>query len=81
MKNIVRRSHAGALLASMVMMSALFAIQGSLLTNIIDHFRLSDSAQGLASSATFVGGVVALVASFLLMVVFLSFFCCASPWH
>ena len=67
MKNIVRRSHAGALLASMVMMSALFAIQGSLLTNIIDHFRLSDSAQGLASSATFVGGVVALVASFLLM--------------
>ena len=58
---------AAALMVGMMFLAAIFALQGVLLNHIIDHFGLSDSAQGLASSAASAGGVIALTSSVLLI--------------
>ena len=62
-----RRLLAAALMAGMAFLSSIYALQGPLLNSMIDHFGLTDSAQGLASSASSVGGVIALLTSFLMI--------------
>ncbi len=54
------------LLVSMAFLSSVFAVQGSLLTSMIDHFALDASRQGLANTAAFAGGIIALVGAFAL---------------
>lgn len=54
------------LLLSMVFLSAVFAVQGSLLSVMIDAFQLDAARQGLANTMAFLGGVIALVIAFLL---------------
>ena len=54
------------LLLCMVFLSAVFAVQGSLLTAMIDAYRLTPARQGLANTMAFAGGVLALVCAFLL---------------
>ncbi len=56
-----------ALLVGMMFLASIFALQGVLLSSLIAHYELSDSAQGLASSAASAGGVIALVSSFFLI--------------
>ena len=67
MTNVQRRCLAVALMAGMMFLASIYALLGVLLTSMIEHFGLTDSAQGLASSASAVGGVIALVSSFLLI--------------
>ena len=54
------------LLLSMAFLSSIFAVQGSLLTSMIDHFHLDHSRQGLANTVAFAGGIIALVGAFAL---------------
>ncbi len=54
------------LLLCMVFLSAVFAVQGSLLTAMIDAYRLEPARQGLANTMAFAGGVLALVCAFLM---------------
>ena len=54
------------LLASMAFLSAVFAVQGSLLSVMIDSFRLDAARQGTANTMAFAGGIVALVSAFAL---------------
>lgn len=54
------------LLLSMAFLSAVFALQGTLLTPMIDFYSLPTDQQGLAGSATFFGGIAALMIAFLL---------------
>lgn len=63
----VRRCLAASLLGGMVFMAATTSLQGSLLNEIIAHYSLTDSAQGLASSLSALGSVTALIISFLLI--------------
>lgn len=56
-----------ALFGGMVLLSSIFSLQGALLEDLIGHYGLSDSAQGLAGTAASVGGVIALAVSFFLM--------------
>ena len=56
-----------ALFGGMVLLSSIFSLQGALLEDLIAHYNLSDSAQGLAGTAASVGGVIALALSFFLM--------------
>lgn len=53
------------LLTSMVFLSAVFAVQGSLLSSMIEAYRLDAARQGLANTLAFAGGVLALVCAFL----------------
>ena len=53
------------LLIGMVFLSSIFALQGSLLSEIIASFDLKSSAQGLPNTAAFAGGVVSLLIAFL----------------
>ena len=53
------------LLLSMVFLSAVFAVQGSLLSTMIEAYRLDAARQGLANTMAFVGGVLALFCAFL----------------
>ena len=62
-----RRLISAALMAGMLFLSSIYSLQGVLLTNLIEHYSLSVSAQGLASSAASLGGVIALVSSILLI--------------
>lgn len=62
-----RRLLAAALMAGMAFLSSIYSLQGPLLSSMIEHFGLTDSAQGLASSASSVGGVIALLTSFLMI--------------
>ena len=52
------------LLLGMALLSTLFALQGILLTSIIDAFHLTSSNQGIPSTAAFVGGIAALAVTF-----------------
>ena len=54
------------LLAAMLLMSAIFAVQGSLLTPMIDHFALSGESQGMPNLAAFIGGILALLLAFVI---------------
>lgn len=54
------------LLVSMAFLSSVFAVQGSLLTSMIDHFSLDAGRQGLANTAAFLGGIIALAGAFAL---------------
>lgn len=56
-----------ALFGGMVLLSSIFSLQGALLEDLIAHYNLSDSAQGLAGAVSSVGGVIALAVSFFLM--------------
>ena len=51
----------------MALLAAIGALQGSLLNCVIEHYHLSNSAQGAASAAASAGSVLALLASFLLI--------------
>ncbi len=64
MKN--RRLLTAFLLLGMVFLSTLFALQGILLSSIIDAFGLTSSDQGLPNSAAFLGGIAALFIAFVL---------------
>ncbi len=52
------------LLLCMCFLSAVFAVQGSLLSTMIEKFQLDDARQGLANTLAFGGGIVALVGAF-----------------
>lgn len=59
-----RRTLALSLMGGMFFMASIFALQGALLTNIIHHFKLESTAQGLPSSLAFAGSCAALALSF-----------------
>ena len=63
MSNKTRCWNAVYLLLAMAFMSAMFALQGALLSMVIEAFHLEASSQGLASSAAFLGGTAALAAT------------------
>jgi len=54
------------LLLCMVFLSAVFAVQGALLTAMIDAYRLDYASQGAANTMAFAGGIAALVCAFAL---------------
>ena len=54
------------LLAAMLLMSSIFAVQGSLLTPMIDYFDLSGESQGMPNLAAFIGGILALLLAFVI---------------
>ena len=54
------------LLLCMVFLSSVFAVQGSLLSTMIDHLQLDAARQGTANTMAFAGGIVALVSAFAL---------------
>ena len=54
------------LLAAMLLMSSIFAVQGSLLTPMIEHFALSGESQGMPNLAAFIGGILALLLAFVI---------------
>ena len=62
-----KRVRAAALFAGMVLLSALFAVQGALLTEVIREFSLTDSMQGLYSAAASAGGITAFIAALFLI--------------
>ncbi len=64
MSNANRRWIAVYLLLSMAFMSAVFAVQGALLSSMIEAFDLRASSQGTANAMAFIGGIVALTAAF-----------------
>lgn len=64
MKRSERSLLTAYLLLAMTFLSAIFAVQGSLLSTVIDAFRLSPGEQGLANSAAFAGGILALIGAF-----------------
>lgn len=51
------------LLVGMVFLSGVFAVQGSLLSTMIEKFQLDASRQGLANTMAFAGGLAALVSA------------------
>ena len=61
-----RRWIAAFLLLSMAFMSAVFAVQGALLSAMIGAFDLQASSQGTAYAMAFGGGILALAAAFFL---------------
>ena len=67
MKTHQRRALAAALMLGMALLAAVGALQGALLSSIIEHYQLSNSAQGAASAAASVGSMLALLGSFLLI--------------
>lgn len=54
------------LLLCMVFLSAVFAVQGSLLSTMIDQFHLDAASQGTANTLAFAGGILALISAFAL---------------
>ncbi len=64
MKKTERQLITAFLLLYMAFLSAIFAVQGSLLTSMIDNFHLDPSRQGLANSMAFLGGILALAGAF-----------------
>ncbi len=66
MKKTERAWVTAFLLLSMIFLSAVFAVQGSLLSVMIDAFQLDAARQGLANTMAFIGGVTALIIAFLL---------------
>lgn len=61
-----RRWVAAFLLLGMCFLSAIFAVQGALLSAMIDAFSLTAARQGAANAAAFAGGICALTAGFLM---------------
>ena len=57
---------AAFLLLAMVFLSAIFAVQGALLSAMIDAYDLKAAEQGVASALSFAGGIAALVTAFFL---------------
>lgn len=66
MKLSERRWITAFLLLTMAFLSSIFAVQGSLLSHMIDRFQLDAASQGLANTTAFVGGILALVLAFAL---------------
>lgn len=64
MKQAERRLITAFLLLSMVFLSAVFAVQGSLLSTMIAQYQLTPANQGLANTMAFAGGILALVGAF-----------------
>lgn len=54
------------LLLCMAFLSAVFAVQGSLLSAMIDHYQLNAASQGAANTLAFAGGITALASAFAL---------------
>jgi len=54
------------LLLCMVFLSSVFAVQGSLLSTMIDQFQLDAARQGTANTMAFSGGIIALIIAFTL---------------
>lgn len=52
------------LLLCMVFLSAVFAVQGSLLSTMIEKYQLDAARQGTANTMAFLGGILALVCAF-----------------
>ena len=67
MKAHNHRALAAGLMLGMLLLAAIGALQGALLSSIIAHYQLTDSAQGAASAAASAGSVIALLASFFLI--------------
>ena len=66
MNGFNRRWVAAFLLLSMCFLSAIFAVQGALLSAMIDAFALTSASQGAANASAFAGGICALTLAFLL---------------
>ena len=62
-----RKRFAAALLIMMVFLSSFNNIIGVLLSYIIDHFHLTDAAQGYSATAISMGGIIALLSSLFVM--------------
>lgn len=56
-----------AIFAAMVFLSFVNLMSGTLLSHIIDYYGLKEASQGYFSSALSIGGVVALISSFVVM--------------
>lgn len=54
------------LLLCMFFLSAVFAVQGSLLSTMIDNYQLNATSQGTANTMAFAGGIIALISAFAL---------------
>lgn len=54
------------LLLCMALLSSIFAVQGSLLSTMIDKFQLDSASQGTANTMAFLGGIAALICAFTL---------------
>lgn len=54
------------LLLCMVFLSAVFAVQGSLLSTMIANYQLDAANQGTANTMAFLGGIIALISAFAL---------------
>lgn len=67
MRKSERRLMTAALLGGMCFLACIFALQGSLLTRMIDHYELTDSLAGIPGAAASAGGFIALFASMLLI--------------
>ena len=67
MSKAQRNLYTAAVLISMMFMAAMGSIRGSLLTNMIDHYGLSDAQQGMPASVVNLGCMCALVFAFFLM--------------
>lgn len=55
------------LLCSMAFLSAVFAVQGTLLSTMIERFQLDTGNQGMANFMTFLGGILALLCTFMML--------------
>jgi len=66
MKKAERAWLTAFLLLCMVFLSAVFAVQGSLLSSMIDGYQLDAGRQGTANTMAFAGGIIALISAFAL---------------
>jgi len=66
MLNRRRQQLTWLLIGGMVFLTFIFALHGSLLTRVIEHFDLGSSVTGLPSAASSAGGFVALISSLVL---------------
>lgn len=64
MKKAERGLITAFLLVSMAFLSSVFAVQGSLLSPMIEHYQLAAANQGTANTMAFAGGLTALVIAF-----------------
>lgn len=62
-----RRILTAALLGGIAFLACSFALQGSLITRLMNHYEVTESLGGISSAATSIGGFIALFLSLLLM--------------
>ncbi|MGI6238472.1 MAG: MFS transporter [Christensenellales bacterium] len=62
-----KRLYTAALLGAILFMSFSHALRGSLLSSIIEHYKLTDSQQGMPSAVIAFGSMLAMLLSFTLM--------------